>query len=269
MLRAQPDVRRWLATRTLGQRRGLYSRSDTEALLGQRVRVTAVRSRWVRVVVPDQPSQKSRGGYPGWIPRRQLVTERPRVTARSVTVTAPTTWVHRRDGSGRVFEISAGTVLPLVRERADGVRVRLPRGAVRTLDVPDVSVHGTGAPALPTDRGIVPTAKQYLGMDYLWGGLSGFGVDCSGLTWLSYRLHGRTIPRDALPRSRAGDRVARARLQRGDLIFYATRGLVHHVTMYVGRNRMIEAPATGDEVRVGRVRDVEYYPARRYRGTPG
>ena len=71
-------------------------------------------------------------------------------------------------------------------------------------------------------------AKGFVGLPYLWAGLSGFGLDCSGLTWLTYRVHGIQTPRDALPQSQGGTPVRRAR--RGDLMFYATDGLVHHVS---------------------------------------
>ena len=127
-----------------------------------------------------------------------------------------------------------------------------------------VVVHRRGTAALRPHTGVLATAKKYLGLAYLWGGLSGFGLDCSGLTWLSNRLHGTRIPRDALPQSRHGKAVSRSRLARGDLIFYATRGLVHHVTMYAGSGRMIEAPHTGAVTRIVRVRSTEYYGARRY-----
>ncbi len=111
---------------------------------------------------------------------------------------------------------------------------------------------------------MLTTAKTFRGVAYLWGGLSGFGLDCSGLTWLSNRLHGTLIPRDSLPQSRHGQRVARSQLRRGDLIFYATRGLVHHVTMYAGHGRMIESPHTGAVVHIDRVRAAGYFGARRY-----
>ena len=37
------------------------------------------------------------------------------------------------------------------------------------------------------------SARQFLGLHYLWGGLSAWGYDCSGLTWAAYRAHGITI----------------------------------------------------------------------------
>ena len=126
-------------------------------------------------------------------------------------------------------------------------------------------VHRPGTAARPrTGADLVASAQSFTGLPYLWGGLSGFGLDCSGLTWLDYRVHGRVIPRDALPQSRAGRLVKRSALAKGDLVFYATNGLVHHVTMYAGSGRMVEAPHTGAVVRTVPVRRFEYFGARRY-----
>jgi cell wall-associated NlpC family hydrolase len=170
------------------------------------------------------------------------------------------------DAAGtKVTEISYGTNLPVVGRAGQDVRVRSPLGFVRRLRATAVSVHAPGASALPRTRAdLVSRAQSFTGLPYLWGGLSGFGLDCSGLTWLDFRSHGQVIPRDALPQSRRGVRVPRSALRQGDLIFYATNGLVHHVTMYAGNGRMVEAPRTGSQVRTVPVRSFEYYGARRY-----
>jgi cell wall-associated NlpC family hydrolase len=143
--------------------------------------------------------------------------------------------------------------------------VVLPDGAVRRVARSAVVVHAAGEPALPPSRrSLVRTARVFLGLPYLWSGVSGFGLDCSGLTWLDYRVHGITIPRDASPQSQHGTAVTH--LRRGDLMFYATGGLVHHVSMYVGDDRMIHAPGTGEAVTVVPVSTLsdEYAGARRY-----
>jgi len=266
-LAAPVRFRTWLRALTLSQRRALDVRSDTEALLGDRVVVVGLRRHWAKVVVPSQPSQKDARGYPGWVPRRQLTAHRPTATDQVATVTARTTWLRTDDSAkSRVTEISFGTRLPYLGSVGRYTRVVTPRGDVRRLAGGKVVVHARTAPAiLPSRASIVSTAKSFLGLDYLWGGLSGFGIDCSGLTWLDYRAHGIRIPRDALPQSQHGQVTTR---RPGDLLFYASNGLVHHVSMYLGDGEMIHAPHTGSVVRIEAFSNQplrsEYVGARRY-----
>jgi cell wall-associated NlpC family hydrolase len=149
------------------------------------------------------------------------------------------------------------------------VRVLAPGGTVRRLAAGTVAVHQRGTPAIPASRaGLVGTARSFLGLQYLWGGLSGFGLDCSGLTWLDYRVHGIRIPRDALPQSRHGRRTSTR--APADLLFYASNGRVHHVSMYLGNGQMIHAPRTGRPVTIVAFSApplrTEYVGARRYLG---
>jgi cell wall-associated NlpC family hydrolase len=262
--------RTWLAAMSLSQRRALDLRSDTEALLGDRVVVVGLRPRWAKVVVPSQPSQKDPRGYPGWVPRRQLTAVATAATPQVATVTDRTAWLRTDDADARrVIEISFGTRLPVVGRAAGSVRVVAPGGTVRRLAAGTVAVHDRGTPAIPAGRaGLVGTARSFLGLQYLWGGLSGFGLDCSGLTWLDYRVHGIRIPRDALPQSRHGRRVSTR--APADLLFYASNGRVHHVSMYLGNGQMIHAPRTGQPVKIVAFSApplrAEYVGARRYLG---
>jgi cell wall-associated NlpC family hydrolase len=243
----------WLVDMSLSERRGLSGRADTQALLGDRVRVLALppnRPAWARVVVPSQPSPADPRGYPGWVPRRQLTARQPTASEQRATVVARTAWLRTdRSPATRLFRISFGTNLAVVGESEGFVRVATPEGAVRRLASSAVVVHRAGRPArTPSRASQRRNAERLVGLPYLWGGASGFGLDCSGLTWLDYRVHGIRIPRDALPQSRHGFRAAPPR--RGDLMFFATDGLVHHVSMYVGDGRMVHSPQTGENVEV-------------------
>ncbi len=96
---------------------------------------------------------------------------------------------------------------------------------------------------------IVNTAKNYLGIRYVWGGSSPSGFDCSGLVQYVCAKNGISLPRTAREQAKVGVAVSRDNLQPGDLLFFAKNGTVHHVGIYVGNGQMIHAPQTGDVVK--------------------
>jgi len=244
------NIRQWLSQMTLSDRRGLNGRADTQALLGDRVVVVARSGPWVKVVVPEQPTPLDPRGYPGWVPTTQLTALRPVATAAVATVVARTTFLRTDDASSTpVTEISFGTRLPRIGVTGPWVRVVTPTGRVRRLYASAVSVRAPGASALPaTGIDVVRIAQMFGGLPYLWAGRSGFGFDCSGLTSLDFRAHGVIIPRDAGQQARKGAVVSSRALRPGDLLFYATRGNVHHVSIYAGQGRMVQSPKTGSSV---------------------
>jgi gamma-D-glutamyl-L-lysine dipeptidyl-peptidase len=125
-------------------------------------------------------------------------------------------------------------------------------------------VAASATRGLPRTRAdLVRTAKQFVGLRYLWGGLSPWGYDCSGLTWAVYRAHGITIPRDADAQFAAGKAVALSKVEPGDLLFYE-HPVVGHVAMYVGGGLMIESPNSRSEVRIVPVRTSDFRGARRF-----
>ena len=111
---------------------------------------------------------------------------------------------------------------------------------------------------------IVRTAGNYIGVPYRWGGESPrTGFDCSGLTMVVYRLNGLDLPRSSRQQWKTGRLVDRNRLQKGDLVFFATRGgnRVSHVGIYTGGNKFLHAPGRGRRIRTSSLSS-KYYRTR-------
>jgi cell wall-associated NlpC family hydrolase len=67
----------------------------------------------------------------------------------------------------------------------------------------------------------VAIANRFLEAPYLWGGRSGFGLDCSALVQLSMMMTGRGCPRDSdMQAAGLGTPISREELRRGDLVFW-------------------------------------------------
>lgn len=100
---------------------------------------------------------------------------------------------------------------------------------------------------------IVNTARDFLGVPYLWGGASpDDGFDCSGLTMTVYQLNGLNLPRNSRKQYAVGDAIDKDELQKGDLVFFTDRGnhYVSHVGIYIGDDKFIHASSQGREIRI-------------------
>jgi cell wall-associated NlpC family hydrolase len=215
---------------TYTQRIALVGHMPTQVLYGETVRVLERRAGWIHIAVPDQPSPLDARGYPGWVRSWQLAA----TFKAPLVVTVKSAKLANGTDVGFGSQVAAGT---------------LPATATRPLP--------------RTRADIVRTAMQFLGLHYLWGGLSAWGYDCSGLTWAVYRAHGITIPRDADAQFAAGTPVALANVQPGDLLFYESP-VVGHVSMVIGNGQMIEAPNSRSEVRIVPIRTSDFRGARRF-----
>ncbi|MFC0505453.1 C40 family peptidase [Micromonospora costi] len=242
------DIRAWTRAMTLAERAWLIGRLETQATYGTEVTVLARSGDWLQVAVHGQPTPRHTLGYPGWMPAAQVrAASRFGALVRSrpvAQVTAPTAWLSADPGGRRhLAELSLNTRLPLLARAGTAIRVATPAGAGwLPADAVATYAAATEIPA-PTGEDLVATARQFVGLPYLWAGTSAFGFDCSGFTHTVYGLHGVTIPRDAAPQYAAGTPVPDDQLQPGDLLFYGRPGRIHHVGMYAGDGYMIDAPA--------------------------
>jgi cell wall-associated NlpC family hydrolase len=124
---------------------------------------------------------------------------------------------------------------------------------------------GSGTHGLPAGFGLPPTtspeartavafALAQLGRPYLWGGNGPSAFDCSGLTQQAWRRAGIPIGRVVSQQLRDGTATTSSSLAPGDLVMIpgssGTLASPGHVGMYIGRGLVVNAPRTGDVVRV-------------------
>ena len=99
---------------------------------------------------------------------------------------------------------------------------------------------------------VLRRAMALLGTPYRWGGTSENGFDCSGLVGYVFKSAlGIELPRISREMANSGERVERAALNAGDLVFFSRRGKrVDHVGIYVGNGQFLHAPRTGKDVMI-------------------
>jgi len=122
--------------------------------------------------------------------------------------------------------------------------------------------HHVARPALGTR--VVSYARRFIGTPYSWGGSSPrTGFDCSGFVRYVWGHFGISLPHSSYGDVSRGRAVLRKYLKPGDLVFFAGNS---HVGIYVGGNRVIDAPHSGAVVHISTMSDwysYEYDAARR------
>ena len=128
----------------------------------------------------------------------------------------------------------------------------------------DLGFPGSQLLALPTNGTLgakaVKIALQYLGVPYVWGGADPLtGFDCSGLTKYVYAQLGIQLTHYTGSQVYEGTRVPPWALQPGDLVFFepSARG-PQHEGMYIGNGQFIQAPHTGDVVKISSLSEPGY-----------
>jgi gamma-D-glutamyl-L-lysine dipeptidyl-peptidase len=236
----------------------MYSAPDatkdvvSQALLGEVVSLLESRQGFARVQTPD--------GYAGWLPESALFTSPAAASlyASQGQVAEVTSLMANLYRDPDVTTARPKLLAPLGTrlEVAPGppskrwLSVRLPAGEMAYVQHGDVRIGDAAAPrSRGSENDLVATARRFLGVPYLWGGMTPHGVDCSGFVSRVYLVNGVSLLRDAHlqfadPKAEAVERDA---LRPGDLLFFGDKKITH-VGMYEGDGRFIHATTHGSPV---------------------
>jgi hypothetical protein len=241
----------------------------TQNLMGQTASVLERKDGWVYVEGWDT--------YPGWIRsihvRDTADGEPAYASSGEVAVVAALfaeVYSEPDKESTILTKATVSTELEVTDELLGWFELGLPDGRNGFIQITDVQVEMRAQedlPMQPEGCELVQTAKRLIGVPYFWGGVSPFGIDCSGFMQLIYKVHGAALLRDA--HMQAADPraypVERDDLQPGDLIFFARRiqegdPRITHVGMSMGGDDFIHSGGMGGVYISSLVKDASYGP---------
>jgi gamma-D-glutamyl-L-lysine dipeptidyl-peptidase len=248
-----PRLPDWISGMTKEQRKDLHGRTLTQVLFGDIVQVEEVADGWARIVAIEQaaPPLDPRG-YPGWLPAGHIVPDdRDEQPAEGqYIVDAMFSALHERpEAASRAVDIVLGTRLTVLGQ-AQGryAPVAAPgRPAPLWADLADLAPAATRPAAAARD--LLPVALRLQGVPYIWGGVSPYGIDCSGLVYLAHRRLNVVVPRDADDQADASRPVEPGEQEPGHLCFFGDRDArIDHVGLLHGPGQLIHASGSAGRV---------------------
>jgi cell wall-associated NlpC family hydrolase len=201
------------------------SEMTTQLLFGDMVEFLDRSNQWILVKILYDD-------YEGWIDHKQI--------------TELTEEDHQKLCKASLYKVT-DLVFPVVR-KSDEQKISTLMGSVIPYQKNKSFAAGGQSFAFEPKAAVKKTsiksiALKYLDAPYLWGGKSLFGIDCSGLTQMVFKLNGIRLPRDAYQQAEQGKTVdfINESLD-GDLAFFDNpKGQIIHTGIILGNNTIIHA----------------------------
>ncbi|MBM3404006.1 MAG: NlpC/P60 family protein [Bacteroidetes bacterium] len=207
----------------------------SQCLFGDIFAVKDVKGDWLQVCLHYD-------GYEGWLDQKQIriIAEQEYLRLSDFPITSAGEVVDAVSvsGSNTMIPVVLGSSLPGITDghfRVEDEVFHYEGQVLSTL----IELHNT----LQTREHIVTHAWLFLHAPYLWGGRSPFGIDCSGLTQMVYKLSGIPLLRDASQQATQGEPVGfLSEAEKGDLVFFDDpEGNITHTGILISPQHIIHA----------------------------
>lgn len=219
----------------------------SQILFGEGYHILEVEGRWARVLTMFD-------NYEGWVDAKLLEPQEPEEIAE---------WAD--DRRRRLLPMRFASVTP----QGAPVPMLLSAGSeIFGIDA-DTAVATmcgrrydiSGIPSSPPESNPARAAVALLGTPYLWGGRTAFGIDCSGLVQVAFKMCRKALPRDTSEQVLLGRGVSTADVRTGDLAFFQKpSGRVCHVGICMGGGQIVHASGS---VRIDTLDEKGIYNAER------
>ncbi len=174
--------------------------------------------------------------YEGWVHRGYLL---------DVTRDEAESWRRRAqawsDGAVIRGENSVWRIPVRARVELRGKEIHLPDGQSGRLMVGRVAPVSQARAAARSEPPFQWATRIFAGTPYLWGGVTPWGVDCSGLVQTVFAARGVTLPRDTAEQVSAGSPVDPASVRPNDLLYFSENGRVSHVALAGAGDTLVHA----------------------------
>jgi cell wall-associated NlpC family hydrolase len=230
--------------------RQMLDRAVFRSYLGRHVESVYERSERTRA-----EAERARHNADAAVAAQRAATEEVRVARDRAQAQLQTQRSQRQEAIEERDRLLAG--LAQIRGSADLLVQRRLAGlaAAQRLAEQRASTH-SGPTSAAAERAL-DYAYAQLGKPYEWAADGPDTFDCSGLTMRAWQRGGVQLPHYSVAQYGQSAPLDLADLRRGDLVFFAAdlsdHRTIYHVGMYVGGGQMIEAPYTGETVRVSSI----------------